>query len=359
LRRKTDSATAEATTYDYDALGNLLWVTLPDNSKVEYIVDGQNRRIEKKFKGVVQRFLYRDGLSPIAELDANNNVVSRFVYGTRSNVPDYMIKEGVTYRIITDHLGSPRLVVNVMTGGVVQHMDYDEFGKVIFDDTPGFQPFGFAGGIYDPDTKLVRFGARDYDAFTGRWTAKDPLLFGGREMNFYTYVGNDPVNHFDPAGTDFWSAAGAFAEAAIWGTVGAIAVGTALGTATVAGGLIAAGLIAFGTAELGFQIAELVAGNDRFGQPLSLEDRIDKFAGIAGGSINIGGYASGKEFSMPFKACRGTNGKPLRIAPWGNRTGHPFGEFPHYHRAIPNPKKPGQSLPGQSDNWHRPYEAGW
>ena len=25
----------------------------------------------------------------------------------------------------------------------------------------GFQPFGFAGGLYDNQTKLVRFGARD------------------------------------------------------------------------------------------------------------------------------------------------------------------------------------------------------
>ncbi len=33
---------------------------------------------------------------------------------------------------------------------------------------PSFQPFGFAGGLYDLDTKLTRFGARDYDAETSR-----------------------------------------------------------------------------------------------------------------------------------------------------------------------------------------------
>jgi hypothetical protein len=37
-------------------------------------------------------------------------------------------------------------------------MDYDEFGNVIFYTTPGFQPFAFAGGIYDGDTALVRAG---------------------------------------------------------------------------------------------------------------------------------------------------------------------------------------------------------
>ena len=36
------------------------------------------------------------------------------------------------------------------------------------------QVCGFAGGIYDSDTGPVRFGARDYDAYTGRWNAKDP-----------------------------------------------------------------------------------------------------------------------------------------------------------------------------------------
>ncbi|MBF0550837.1 MAG: RHS repeat-associated core domain-containing protein [Deltaproteobacteria bacterium] len=79
-------------------------------------------------------------------------------------------------------------------------MDYDEFGNVIRDTNPGFQPFGFAGGIYDRDSGLTRFGARDYDASTGRWTAKDPILFKGGDNSLYGYVLNDPVNSFDPNG---------------------------------------------------------------------------------------------------------------------------------------------------------------
>ena len=65
---------------------------------------------------------------------------------------------------------------------------------------PGFQPFGFAGGVYDQDTKLVRFGLRDYDAETGRWTTKDPIGFGGGDTELYAYVGDDPVNRLDPDG---------------------------------------------------------------------------------------------------------------------------------------------------------------
>jgi uncharacterized protein RhaS with RHS repeats len=52
----------------------------------------------------------------------------------------------------------------------------------------------------------VRFGARDYDPAVGRWTAKDPIRFGGDDANLYAYVGNDPVNFIDPRGASSWSA---------------------------------------------------------------------------------------------------------------------------------------------------------
>jgi len=122
-----------------------------------------------------------------------------------------MIKGGVTYRIISDHLGSPRLIVNTTDGSIAQRMDYDDWGKVINDTNPGFQPFGFAGGIYDRDTGLVRFGARDYDPETGRWTAKDPIRFAGGDTNLYGYVLGDPVNNLDMLGFFKVNVGGVFA----------------------------------------------------------------------------------------------------------------------------------------------------
>lgn len=198
--RQTKTTGAFITSYQYDGLGNLIGVILPGETQIEYLLDGQERRIGKKVDGtLVQGFLYQDGLKPIAELDGNNNVVSRFIYSDGINVPAYMIKAGVTYRIVNDHLGSPRLVVDAATGSIAQRMDYDEFGGVTLDTNAGFQPFGFAGGLYDKDTKLTQYGLRHYDAETGRWTTKDPGGFSGGP-NLYAYADNDPVNLIDPLG---------------------------------------------------------------------------------------------------------------------------------------------------------------
>jgi RHS repeat-associated protein len=201
LQSRMDTATGETTVYSYDPLGNLRQVTLPGGTLIEYEVDGRGRRVGKRVNGApVKGWLYSDTLRPAAELDGSGAVLARFVYGERVNVPEVMIKGGIAYRMVSDHLGSVRLVVDAATGAVAQRIDYDEFGRVLLDTSPGFQPFGFAGGLYDPDTGLVRFGARDYDPEVGRWTAKDPLLFEGDDTNLYAYALGDPVNRVDPTG---------------------------------------------------------------------------------------------------------------------------------------------------------------
>jgi RHS repeat-associated protein len=163
-------------------------------------VDAAGRRIGRKVNGsLTQSWLYQDGLKPIAELDSGGNVVSRFVYAGKANVPEYMVKGGVEYRLLTDHLGSVRLVVNVNDGTIGERLDYDEFGQVLHDSNPGFQPFGFDGGLYDSATALVRFGSRDFDAKSGRWLGKDPVREAGG-VNLYLYVNNDPLNQVDQNG---------------------------------------------------------------------------------------------------------------------------------------------------------------
>lgn len=226
------SLAGETTTYDYDLLGNLRGASV-SGTQIDYLIDGANRRIGVKVNGVkVQGFLYQDQLKPIAELDGNDVIVSTFVYGSRPNVPDAMIKGGMTYRIIADEIGSPRVVVRADTGVIAQRLDYDEFGNVVADTNPGFQPFGFAGGLYDRHTSLVRFGARDYDPEMGRWTGKDPGGFGGG-LNLYAYAYGDPINYVDLSGRIPL----ALAPAAAGGGTAAAGGGTA-----AAGGASALGL---------------------------------------------------------------------------------------------------------------------
>jgi RHS repeat-associated protein len=199
LQSKTDAR--GTTNYVYDALGNLRSATLPDGTAIAYVIDARNRRVGKVVNGaLVQSLLYESQLRPVAELDPSGNVVSRFVYATRANVPDVIINSGTVYRVITDQVGTVRLVVSTVDGSIAERIDYDEFGNVTADTAPGFQPFGFAGGLYDQHTKLVRFGVRDYDSNNGRWTAKDPSEFSADATNLYEYSLSDPLTYFDSDG---------------------------------------------------------------------------------------------------------------------------------------------------------------
>lgn len=199
--------------YSYDASSNLLRIELLDSTDnpIDYQVNALDQRVAKhrlnQFSPEVgKHWLWSTGGQLLAEFDENGNIIRRFIYATHSHVPDMMrAKINGTwglYRFMTDWRGSVRLVVNVDTGAIVQRLDYTPFGRVLEDSNPGFQPFGFAGGLYDHETGLVRFGARDYNPLIGRWTSKDPILFGGGDTNLYRYVGNDPVNFIDPSGLE-------------------------------------------------------------------------------------------------------------------------------------------------------------
>jgi RHS repeat-associated protein len=94
---------------------------------------------------------------------------------------------------------SVQVFVNEEISTTAQSITYDEFGNQLSNSNPDFQPFGYAGGLTDYHTDLIRFGARDYDPSVGRWTSKEPLGFAGA-LNFYVYCDNDGVNWVDPDG---------------------------------------------------------------------------------------------------------------------------------------------------------------
>ncbi|HEX6913305.1 MAG TPA: RHS repeat-associated core domain-containing protein, partial [Longimicrobium sp.] len=282
---------SDSTHFRYDALGNLREVRLPGGGTIQYVADPLNRRVGRRVNGVlVQGFLYQDQLNPVAELDGTGAVVSRFVYGERANVPEYIVKGGRTYRIVGDHLGSVRLVVDAQTGAVAQRMEYDSWGNVTLDSNPGFQPFGFAGGLYDPQTGLTRFGARDYDARTGRWTARDPIGFAGGSSNLYAYSIEDPVNVQDPTGHQ--GVPGAIVGA-IAGGFGAYATG---GDAiSVIAGALAGGLVGLASAPQSWYMgAAIGAGSSLLGQGIGIAFKCTTGSSILNPmNYNLGAAAGG------------------------------------------------------------------
>ncbi|MFC1859130.1 RHS repeat-associated core domain-containing protein, partial [Thermodesulfobacteriota bacterium] len=200
LTIKTDGV--DITTYDYSSRGELLSVTLPDGRLIEYTHDPLGRRITKKIDGVMtEKYLWQGLTRLLAIYDSDDNLLMRFEYAD-GRMPVAMEKNGTMYYLTYDQVESLRAVADV-SGNVVKRIQYDSFGNIINDSDPSFEmPFGFAGGVYDKDTGLIRFGYRDYDPDVGRWTAKDPILFAGGDTDLYGYCLNDPVNFVDPLGLE-------------------------------------------------------------------------------------------------------------------------------------------------------------
>ncbi len=204
LAGKTEISSGDELKLSYDGLSNLKKAELSDGRVIEYLIDGRNRRVGKKVDGVLKTtWFYQDQLNPVAQIDYDTSGAASptfFFYGTKSHVPDYAIKDEIRYTIISDHLGSVRQVINSQTGAIVQAQSFDAFGNIENQSGDLLVPFGFAGGLTDQDTGLIRFGARDYDPQSARWTSKDPIKFNGDTLNIYRYVNNDPVNRLDSNG---------------------------------------------------------------------------------------------------------------------------------------------------------------
>ena len=190
----------EQTLYHYSSRGELLNVTLPEGDVIEYVNDPLGRRVAKKINGTtLEKYLWQGQTRLLAVYDDADTLLMRFRYAD-GRMPVSMTKNGQTYYLVWDQAGSLKAVAD-SAGTVIKTVTYDSFGYIVSDSNPSFDvPFGFAGGLHDVDTGLVRFGARDYDPEIGRWTAKDPILFAGGDTDLYGYVLNDPVNFVDPWG---------------------------------------------------------------------------------------------------------------------------------------------------------------
>ena len=103
-------------------------------------------------------------------------------------------EDGKTYYYGTDHLGSTTLITDasgetVWSGAVTPFADQEssDDGESVL----------FTGKELDHDTGLYYFNARWYDPELGRFITEDPIRDG---VNWYVYVGNNPLGYTDPTG---------------------------------------------------------------------------------------------------------------------------------------------------------------
>jgi len=193
-------------TYSYDPENHLMTASNTGMSAT-YAYDPLGRRETKTVGSTVTEFL-NDGQDEIAEYDASGDVLRRFVPGPAINEPIvYENCLGATNPNCTgtgpsieyyhtDHHGSV-----IATSGASQAI---QEGPYIYDPTgigglTSGQPFQYVGMYYDFETGLYYDRARYYSPWLGRFLQTDPVGYKD-DIDWYTYVGNDPVNKTDPTG---------------------------------------------------------------------------------------------------------------------------------------------------------------
>jgi RHS repeat-associated protein len=171
--------------YSYDAFGNRIGESVTAGGTTT------NQQIVYSRSGI----LYADA-------DASGSIQIRYVLGVGGGPDKWLARVSTSGGawLLSDQLGSVRIVEN-LTGGVLDEISYDAFGNLVSEtDASQHGRLGFQGGEYDTVTGTYHFGARNYNAATGRWDSEDPIGLNSDESNLYRMEYNEPTDFVDPSG---------------------------------------------------------------------------------------------------------------------------------------------------------------
>jgi RHS repeat-associated protein len=177
-------------------------VGLSGSQSASFLYDALGRRIEKTISGVTTQYLY-DGLDIAVEKDGVGAVKAWYVRTLNIDEPLARIEADGTVRYYhVDALGS--IIALTDENGVVKtQYNYSPYGETVVIGEPSGNPFQYTGREND-GTGLYAYRARYYSPEMRSFISEDPIRFAGG-MNWYSYVGNRPVNFVDPMGLDEWS----------------------------------------------------------------------------------------------------------------------------------------------------------
>lgn len=274
--------------FAYDARGELVSATVAGLT-AKYQYDALMRRVARVDPAGITQYFYADPSNPYRltgwRVPGQPLATLRFDHAGRAVMLE---QAGVVQYLATDHVGSPRAVFSA-SGALVRELRYDAFGQRTFDSAAATPlPLGFSGGLHDEVTGLVRLGLRDYDPASGRWTGRDPLLFGARRLNLYEYVGNDPLSLVDPLG--LWAFEAAFYKG----------FGAGVRVAWTDEGI---SVCAEGGVGLGETLGITDAGLDSTGYSVSAELGVDCFLGGVTAGVDVTWPCGSLEFSPKLEAA--------------------------------------------------------
>ncbi len=315
--------------------------------------DADGRRVSKTVNGATTTFLY-DGANIAQEQVAGTPSANQLVGGIDEVFA--RVESSGTSSPVADNLGSA-VALTDSAGALQTQYTYEPFGKTTTSGPTSGNAQKYTSRE-DDGTSLYYYRARYYSPTLQRFISEDPIEFDGGP-NLYEYVFNNPVNGIDPWGLQksdpgFWSLYGSYTVGVGKGVVGAVKAPFDMAmhpVQTVKG-------IGEHVSSLCSIVAHPVQAYDatidaiiELGPNHAMET-----LGDAGGQV-VGAYATGKIVRFARYGRERGIGANCRIAPFGNRTGHPTGRWPHYHRRVPDPNRPGHGMPDQGIGRHRPWDS--
>jgi RHS repeat-associated protein len=279
---------ASTNTYEWDAADRLTAINSGTN-RSEFTYDGQGQRVQiiEKQNGTTvstKKFLWC-GLEMCEERDSTGSNVTRRFFALGEQI------SGTNYLSARDHLGSVTEMTDT-AGTIRRRYAYDPYGRLSKIQGDLDSDFTFTGHYTHRVSGLLMASYRVYSADVGRWLNRDPLEERAG-LNLYAYCGNDPINCVDPLGLSFWSAVGAFVNAAAGTVVVAAMVAEVVAASPVIGAALAVAAAGWGGYRLGIGIQEALTGKDPYtGRQLTTDEIDNAAAGVLGGVV--GGLFSGK-----------------------------------------------------------------
>ncbi|MGB8592993.1 MAG: RHS repeat-associated core domain-containing protein [Candidatus Acidiferrales bacterium] len=166
-------------------------------SGVSFKYDPLGRRIYKQSPSATSIFAY-DGANLIETVNGTGGLVARYAQTQNIDEPLAESTSGTTDYYEADGLGSISSL-STSAGALADTYTYDSYGSTTNSSGSVTNFFRYAGREFDTETGLYFNRARYYDPTTGRFLSEDPVDFDGG-INFYEYVGNNPVSFIDPLG---------------------------------------------------------------------------------------------------------------------------------------------------------------